>query len=95
MRNGDAGFCTSRKLYRLSDGRTSPSVAEKVVAERVAWTAQEVDDVAGYLERVGLIEYTAVGPSVALTHVGVKEYECAMLQPYTPTHFFPPVNITT
>lgn len=84
-------FLYLQALYGLLRGRPFKSVHEDRVQEIVGWDDETIEAASLFLKDEHLIDYTAMGPQVALTNYGIKEYERAMSQPDRSTQFFPPI----
>jgi hypothetical protein len=89
--NKEQRFLYLQTLYELLRGKPFKSIHEDRVQEKLGWDDETIEAASLFLKDEHLIEYTAMGPQVALTNYGIKEYERAMSQPERPTQFFPPI----
>lgn len=81
------------RLYARTDGDSMARVQAREIGEELRWTEEELFRILGYLSAEGLLEFLAIGGSVAITHLGVVEMEQAIEHPETPTTHFPPIAI--
>ena len=84
-------FLYLQALYELLGGRPFVDVHQTKVQEKLGWDKSTIEAASLFLKDEHLIKYTAMGPQVALTNFGIKEYERAMSEPEQPTQFFPPI----
>jgi DNA-directed RNA polymerase sigma subunit (sigma70/sigma32) len=80
------------ELYNLADGRYLAEVDRELIARRLGWSSNEVDEVEEYLEAEGLVETPSLGGGDSITHPGVLEVEAAMTAPERPTEHFAPAT---
>jgi len=93
QRQNSNRFSLIRRIYELSGGDSPFSIQLSELADSIGIQIADADLAAEYLHAEGLIEFTAFGPTISITHLGVVEVEKALANPDAPTSSFPPVNI--
>jgi hypothetical protein len=81
------------EVYRNTTGDRFTFTHLDPVATSLHLSREEAGAVAQYLVDEGLIEWTALGGGLGITHAGIKEVEQALSEPSKPTQHFPPVNV--
>lgn len=82
-----------QKLYELSGGDELNWYNMWDIGKQLGFDRDMTDAIGQYLSSEGLIEFHTFGPTIGITHRGVKVVENALTNPNKPTDYFPPVNI--
>lgn len=88
-----ARFRLLHALYDITDGNLHKWLPLFDVGGHIGLSREETLLAGDYLKGEGLLEYRATGPTVGLTHHGVKEVEDALEHPDRPTQHFLPLNV--
>jgi ElaB/YqjD/DUF883 family membrane-anchored ribosome-binding protein len=78
-------------VYEKTEGNKYQSVNMWNLGEELGWDKQTAKLTVQYLVGESLIEYSAMGGSIAITHFGVVEIERALTHPEEDTTYFPAV----
>jgi hypothetical protein len=78
-------------LYEKTDGSREKYLPAEEVGKELGFDRDQSLSIVEYLVGEHLVTYVTMGPTVSLTHLGVREVERALSNPDQPTHFFPPV----
>jgi|BioPla2DNA2_1021312.scaffolds.fasta_scaffold116608_1 hypothetical protein len=89
----EARFLFLEKLYQQTNGSRHPSVDMWQLGKSLGLDKIMISNVTDYLEEENLIEFTALGGEISITHQGIIEVEKALSNPSEPTTYFPPVSI--
>jgi hypothetical protein len=81
------------RLYQRADGERGERASSTEIGAELGWSDDETFKIVRYLIDEGLIERPAMGPSVGLTHAGVREMEEALGNPHRATEHFPPISV--
>lgn len=82
-----------KMLYDLTDGDRFKYVSGFRLGENLGFNKQEANQIVDYLVGEGLVQYVALGGTIAITHEGIKEVESGLENPKNPTEHFPPINV--
>jgi|LGOV01.1.fsa_nt_gb hypothetical protein len=86
-------FTYLHHLYKKSSGSTFPDMNMWEIGRELGFGKEKTENITDYLENEGLLKYTALGGTIAITHPGIVEVEEALSHPEEPTQYFPPVNV--
>lgn len=87
------GSFFSRSFTNRQNGSRHPSVDMWQLGKSLGLDKIMISNVTDYLEEENLIEFTALGGEISITHQGIIEVEKALSNPSEPTTYFPPVSI--
>jgi len=82
-----------KKVWDKTDGDKYVSVDMFETGKELGFDIELTQKIYQYLNGEGLLEATAIGSSIGITHCGVKEVEQALEHPDEPTEHFLPFNI--
>lgn len=86
-------------VYGATNGSRSMLVEQSDIVQELALTEDDAEDAIEYLVEEGLLKYETAGPTVSITHEGVRQVEYALGHPKEPTQYFPPaatvINVGT
>ena len=90
-RRKEIRFKFLHRLYELTDTNQLASVSMWDIGKEYDLEQQETINITDYLRGEGLLEYSALGGWISITHYGILEVEQALSSPQEPTEHFPPV----
>jgi hypothetical protein len=83
-----------KKLYEITEGNALCSVNMWELGNELKFTMQTTEPIIQFLVGENLVKYFTLGGNIVITHQGIVQVEKALSDPYKPTIYFPPVNIS-
>jgi len=82
-----------QKLYDMTERNESAAIPIENICQELDFGRDFALKIANYLMEEGLLKFMTFGPTIGITHYGVREVEKALSEPDKPTEHFPPINI--
>jgi hypothetical protein len=79
-----------KHLYDVVDGKQGTLVNMFEVGKELGFDEHTTDGLTDFLRGEGLIKFWAMGGTIGITHLGIKQVEQAQENPQQATKFFPP-----
>jgi hypothetical protein len=81
------------RLYDETEGYSMQTVSMWDIGNALGWDSRTTEQVVEYLANEGMIEITAMGGEISITHSGVQQTKAARSHPTQDTQYFPPFYV--